>query len=271
MEQMGTNASKMHAPTLTANPRAVMFKGDSTTIMRELHGRGVRVDVVFADPPYFLSGGGTTCSGGQRVLVDKGDWDKPPSRDEQLATTRAWLKAARQLLKQAGSLWCCGSHHNIYAIGFCLEELGYRILNHIVLRKVNPPPNLACRSFVHSHEALLWASLGADAKYFFDYDAMREENGCKQMGDIWPVQAPRKDEIRWGRHPAQKPTALIRRSVLASCPPDGVVLDPFAGSGSTGVATLELGGRRKFVGIETDEEWTKIAVRRLGAARVKRD
>lgn len=258
-------------PIATAHPRAAMFCGDSTTVMKELHGRGVRFDVIWSDPPYFLSGGGTTCSGGQRALVDKGDWDHPLSREEQLATTRAWLKAARQLLKRAGSLWCCGSHHNIYAIGFCLEELGYRILNHIVLRKVNPPPNLACRSFVHSHEALLWASLGPDAKHFFDYDAMREENGCKQMGDIWAVRAPRKEETRWGRHSCQKPVAMIRRCILASCPPKGLVLDPFVGSGSAGVATLELGGKRQFVGIDADQRWADVAVRRLGAARVRRE
>lgn len=258
-------------PIRTANPRSAMFCGDSTTVMQELHGRGVRFDTIWADPPYYLSDGGTTCSGGQRVLVDKGDWDKPAARDEQMATTRAWLGAARQLLKRAGTIWVCGTHHNIYQVGVCLEELGYRILNHIVLRKVNPPPNLACRSFVHSHEALLWASLGPDAKYFFDYDAMREENGRKQMGDIWAVRAPRKEEARWGRHPCQKPVALIRRCILASCPPKGLVLDPFAGSGSTGVATLELGGKRKFVGIEQDQDWVDIAVRRLGASRVERE
>lgn len=258
-------------PIATANPRAVMFCGDSTTVMHKLAAQDFRVDVVWADPPYYLSDGGTTCSGGKRASVDKGDWDKPLSRTEQTEVTRAWLHAVGLVLKPTGSIWVCGTLHNVFGLGMALGDLEFRILNAVVWQKTNPPPNLACRSFTHSHESLLWASLGPKATYYFDYRAIKASNGNKQLCDVWRMPGPTTAEYRWGRHSCQKPTALIRRCLLASCPPEGTVLDPFAGSGSTGVATLQLGKRRRFVGIEQDERWVNIAVRRLGAARVRRD
>jgi len=215
------------------------------------------VDLIFADPPYFLSNGGTTCQSGRRVPVDKGDWDQSMGIEQNHAFNMAWLSECRRILKPEGSLFVSGTHHVIFSIGFAMQQLEMKILNEITWYKVNPPPNLACRTFTHATEKIVWAAPDASSRHYFDYQAMKEENGGKQMQDIWAITPPRRQEKRFGRHPTQKPLELLMRIVRAASPEGALVLDPFSGSGTTGIACALLG--RRFMGIELNPEYLEIA------------
>ncbi|MEQ8234220.1 MAG: site-specific DNA-methyltransferase [Gammaproteobacteria bacterium] len=225
------------------------------------------VDCVWTDPPYLLSNGGSTCQAGRRVSVDKGEWDQSQGIDADHAFNRAWLAECHRVLKPTGTIWVSGTHHVYLSVGMAMLQLGFRLLNDIVWEKPNPPPNLGCRCFTHATEMLLWAARsprGDRARYYFDYDAMKAQNGGRQMKNVWRFTAPGKNEKSHGRHPTQKPLKLIERCLEASTRPGDVVLDPFAGSGSTGVAALALG--RRFVGAELERDYTRLAARRLRAA-----
>lgn len=225
------------------------------------------VDCVWTDPPYFLSNGGTTCQAGRRVSVDKGGWDASRGVELDHAFNREWLAECRRVLSPAGTIWVSGTHHVYLSVGMAMMELGFRLLNDIVWEKPNPPPNLGCRCFTHSTELLLWATKapkGSRERYTFNYDDMKRLNGGRQMKNVWRFTAPGADEKVHGRHPTQKPLALIERCLLASTEPGDVVLDPFAGSGSTGVAALGCG--RTFLGAESDAAHAAVATRRLAAA-----
>ncbi len=218
------------------------------------------VDMIFADPPYFLSNGGSTCSGGKRSLVDKGDWDQSCGVNENHAFNLAWLKECRRILKPDGTIFVSGTHHVIFSLGFAMQQLEMKILNEISWFKVNPPPNLACRYFTHATESIIWAAPSAQSRHYFDYHAMKEENGGKQMQSVWSIQPPRKQEKRFGKHPTQKPLELLLRIVKASTRPGDLVLDPFSGSGTTGVACALL--ERRFMGIELNPDYLTIARQR---------
>lgn len=221
------------------------------------------VDVIFADPPYFLSNGGTTCQNGKRVKVDKGGWDKSLGVEQNHEFNRAWLAACQRLLTPNGTIWVSGTSHVIYSVGFAMQQLGFKPLNEIVWEKPNPPPNLSCRYFTHSTETVLWAAKTRKSKHFFDYPRMRAENGGKQMKSVWRMTAPGKSEKLHGKHPTQKPLGLLERIVAASCPEEGHVLDPFNGSGTTGVAAARAGMR--YTGIDLDEEYLALTRARLVA------
>lgn len=218
-------------------------------------------DVVFADPPYFLSNGGTTCQAGKRVKVDKGKWDRSRGVEENHAFNRAWLEACQRLLTPNGTIWVSGTSHVIYSVGFAMQQLGFKMLNEIVWEKPNPPPNLSCRYFTHSTESVLWAARDRKAKHHFEYARMREENGGKQMKTVWRMTAPGKAEKQHGKHPTQKPLGLLRRILDASCPEDGRVLDPFNGSGTTAVAAVRA--QMRYVGIERDEAYIDLTRARV--------
>jgi site-specific DNA-methyltransferase (adenine-specific) len=222
------------------------------------------VDVVFADPPYFLSGKGSTCRGGKRAAVSKGAWDVPTTVAEMHAFNRAWLAACQRLLKPNGTLWVCGTQHNIHSCGFALQELAFKLLNDITWEKTTPPPNLACRSFTHATETLVWAARDRKAKHHYDYKQMKAENGGKQMKSVWRFDRPRADELTHGAYPTQKPLALLRRVLRASLPAGGTVLDPFMGSGTAGVVTAELGG--VYIGIDQSEAAVALATKRICGA-----
>ncbi len=224
------------------------------------------VDTVWTDPPYFLSNGGSTCKNGKRAKVSKGAWDESKGIEADHAFHHAWLSQCQRVLKPDGTIWVSATHHTLFSIGFAMQELGFKILNLITWEKPNPPPNLSCRYFTHSTEHLIWAAKNEKSKHVFNYAAMREANGGKQMKTVWEFKAPSKAEKLHGKHPTQKPVALIRRCLEASCAPDSLVLDPFCGSGTTGVASLELGHR--FIGIERDSEYLGIARERLAAVDV---
>lgn len=218
-------------------------------------------DVVFADPPYFLSNGGITCHAGKMVKVDKGQWDKSRGPELNHEFNYEWLRRCQQVLKPNGTLWVTGTQHVIFSAGYALQQLGFKILNDIAWEKPNPPPNLSCRYFTHSTETVLWAAKNAKSKHFFNYKLMRQINGGKQMKTVWKIAAPAASEKSFGKHPTQKPVALVERCLLASSREGDLVLDPFVGAGTTSVAAVKLG--RQCVGIDLDPASLKVAVRRL--------
>jgi site-specific DNA-methyltransferase (adenine-specific) len=236
-----------------------LFHGDCLERLDALAPESV--DVVFADPPYFLSNGGTTCQSGRRVSVDKGGWDKSRGIEENHAFNRRWLEACRRVLTPDGTIWVSGTSHVIYSVGFAMQQVGLKLLNEVVWEKPNPPPNLSCRYFTHSTETILWAAKSRKSRHYFDYHEMRSRNGDRQMKTVWRMTAPGRAEKLRGKHPTQKPLALLDRILVASCPPDGCVLDPFNGSGSTGIAALRLG--RSYVGVELEEDWLRLTLERL--------
>jgi len=218
-------------------------------------------DMIFADPPYFLSNGGITCHAGKMVQVDKGQWDRSsgPQLNHEFNTT--WLSRCQKLLKQNGTIWVAGTHHVIHSVGYAMQQLGMKILNNITWEKPNPPPNLSCRYFTHSTETIIWASKNQDAKHCFNYDKMREANNGKQMKSVWTLTAPNKDEKGFGKHPTQKPVSLLERIILASTSRGDLVFDPFSGSSTTGVAAVNT--CRQFVGTELESEYISLSVERL--------
>ena len=250
---------------LAHDGQSQLFQGDYVALLASLADGSV--DCIWTDPPYFLSNGGTTCQAGRRIGVNKGDWDKSQGVAADHAFNRAWLTECRRVLTPAGTLWVSGTHHVYFSVGMALLELGFRLLNDIVWEKPNPPPNLGCRCFTHATEILLWAAKaqkGTGARYTFNYADMKAQNGDRQMKNVWRMMAPGKAEKNHGKHPTQKPVQLIERCLLASTRPGDLVLDPFAGSGSTGVAALGCG--RRFVGVDIEPAFIDLARRRLTTA-----
>lgn len=243
-----------------AEESALLYLSDVFAALSNL--RPQSVDMIFADPPYFLSNDGFSCSGGKAVSVNKGDWDKIGTWEEKHRFNRSWLRLCRDVLKPNGTIWISGSLHNIYSVGMALEQEGYKLLNNITWQKTNPPPNLACRCFTHSTETVLWARKNEkNAKHYFDYRLMKEQNGGKQMKDVWTGPLTPPSEKKCGKHPTQKPVYLLERILLASTREQDVVLDPFCGSSTTGVACKRL--NRRYIGIDNNEEYLKLSVERL--------
>jgi site-specific DNA-methyltransferase (adenine-specific) len=226
----------------------------------ERHPNGV-FDMIFADPPYFLSNNGITCKSGEMVSVNKGEWDKISSFEEAHKFNVAWLTLCQKLLTPNGTLWVSGTAHSIHSVAFALKQLDFKILNEITWEKPNPPPNLSCRYFTHSTETIMWAAKNKKSKHCFNYDDMREENGGKQMQSVWRFLPPSKNEKLFGKHPTQKPVSLIERCIRASTKENDFILDPFAGSSTTGIAALSL--KRRFCGIEQDIEFIDLSIKRL--------
>lgn len=245
---------------------AAIWRGESLDLFEGLPEASI--DCIWTDPPYFLSNDGFTCVAGKMVPVNKGDWDKSKGIEEDHEFNRRWLSACYRALKPAGTIWVTGTHHVYLSVGFAMMQLGFRILNDITWEKPNPPPNLGTRTFTHSTETLLWATKapkGSKHKYTFHYQAMREENGGKQMKTVWGFKAPGTSEKKHGKHPTQKPVDLVARCIRASTNPSDIVLDPFMGSGTTGLAALALG--RRFLGFEKEEKYVKLAAKRLADRR----
>jgi site-specific DNA-methyltransferase (adenine-specific) len=221
-------------------------------------------DMIFADPPYFLSNGGITCQAGKMVKVDKGKWDKSQGPEMNHEFNLSWLSRCQKLLKPNGTIWVSGTHHVIHSVGFAMQQLGMKILNDITWEKPNPPPNLSCRYFTHSTETIIWAAKNEKSKHFFNYEKMKELNAGKQMKSVWNISAPTSAEKIFGKHPTQKPLELLNRIILASTKQNDFVFDPFAGSSTTGVACVMLG--RRFVGCELENEFINLSIERLKMA-----
>ncbi len=218
------------------------------------------IDAVFADPPYFLSNGGISCQSGKVVCVDKGDWDKGGTPEHISEFNKQWLSLCRKKLKDNGSIWISGTYHNIFSVANCLTELGYKILNVITWQKSDPPPNISCRYFTFSTEYVIWARKSAEVPHVFNYETMKQMNGDKQMTDVWKIPAVGLWEKSCGKHPTQKPLRLLYRIILACTREGDTILDPFAGSCTTGIAANLLG--RKFIGFDQSEEYLQIGMRR---------
>lgn len=234
-----------------------LYHGDSLVLLKKIKRESV--DMIFADPPYFLSNDGVTCSGGRMVSVNKGEWDKNENKHE---FNRKWLRLCKRALKPGGTIWISGTLHNIYSIGMALEQEGYKIINNITWQKTNPPPNLACKCFTHSTETILWArKADTKDKNTFNYGLMKEHNGGKQMKDVWTGTLTPQREKTEGKHPTQKPLYLLERIVESSTHEGDIVLDPFCGSGTTGVACRKFG--RTFIGIDISAEYLELSRRRL--------
>jgi modification methylase len=245
-----------------------IFKGDCVAALERLPDKSV--DVVFADPPYNLQLDGDLRRPDQsRVDAVDDHWDRFESFAAYDAFTRAWLLAARRVLKPSGTIWVIGSYHNIFRVGSTLQDLGYWILNDVVWRKTNPMPNFRGRRFQNAHETLIWATRDREGKgYTFNYEALKAANDDTQMRSDWlfPIctGAERlKTEAGDKLHPTQKPEALLARIMLASSRPGDVVLDPFFGSGTTGAVAKRLG--RNFVGVEREQVYIDAAMRRIAA------
>ena len=236
-----------------------LYQGDALELLRA--AKAEMFDMIFADPPYFLSNGGITCQAGKMVSVNKGIWDKAATFEEMHAFNLEWLRTCKRLLKPNGSLWVTGTSHNIYSVGFALQTLGYKILNDIAWYKVNPPPNLSCRYFTHATETIIWARREPKSRHTFNYEEMKRENRDRQMQSLWHIKPPAPREKRYGKHPTQKPEALLDRIIRASTNPHDIILDPFCGSATTGVAAARLG--RRFVGIDLVLDYLKLGIARI--------
>ena len=220
-----------------------------------------KFNCIFADPPYFLSNDGITCVNGKMVKVNKGEWDRSRGIEHNFQYNYDWLSRCQKLLTDNGTIWVSGTFHIIYAVGFAAQKLDMKFLNNITWEKPNPPPNLSCRYFTHSTETILWFGKNKKSKHAFNYDIMKEINGGKQMKDVWTMTAPGKHEKLQGKHPTQKPIALLERLIEAATDKNDLVIDPFSGSGTTGAACKML--NRRYIGIEIDKKYTALARKRL--------
>ncbi len=236
-----------------------ILEGDSLELLKNFDDNSI--DLIFSDPPYFLSNDGISCRSGKMVSVNKGKWDKIDTYKEIELFNNIWLSECQRILKTNGTIWVSGTHHNIYSVGNTMKKMGYKILNVITWEKPNPPPNLSCRYFTHSTEQIIWSSKNQKSKHLFNYPLMKEMNDGKQMKDVWKITSPSKNERKFGKHPTQKPEQLLERIILSSSNEGDLILDPFFGSGTTGYVAQKLG--RKWIGIEMNEEYIKIAKNRI--------
>lgn len=244
----------------------ILIQNNSLEVLKDIEPESI--DMIFADPPYFLSNNGITCQGGKMVSVNKGSWDRFSDNgtgiEEKHNFNRRWINLCKKALKPNGTIWISGTLHNIYSVGMALEQEGFKIINNITWQKTNPPPNLACRCFTHSTETILWARKSdKKSRHFFNYALMKELNAGKQMKDVWTGSLTKPSEKVYGKHPTQKPEYLLERIIQASTLPGNIVLDPFCGSGTTGVVANRLG--RNFIGIDLSEEYLQITKKRLEA------
>ncbi|HYV45217.1 MAG TPA: site-specific DNA-methyltransferase [Myxococcaceae bacterium] len=265
------DVTPLHAPRSSEDhvfhksPRYTLYEGDSLQLLDRMPAESF--DLVFADPPYFLSNGGFTCKAGRRAPVEKGGWDKSKGVEVDHEFTVRWLRACQRVLKPTGTIWVSGTQHVIFSVGFGMQQLGFKLLNTVTWFKPNASPNLSCRYFTHSTELLIWASPHEAGKlqHTFNYARMKAENGGKQMRDLWQMTTPKKSEKEFGKHPTQKPLSLLIRILNASTQEGQRVLDPFNGSGTTGVASMMLG--RHYTGVDIDAGYLATTRKRLDAAR----
>ncbi len=234
-----------------------LLHGDIMNVLPQFEHK---FDMVFADPPYFLSNNGLSIQSGKIVSVNKGKWDKSEGFEFINNFNRQWLTLVRYKMKEDATIWISGTMHNIFSIGQLLTELGFKILNVVTWEKNNPPPNFSCRFFTHSTEQIIWARKTEKVPHYFNYELMKQLNGDKQMKDVWKLPAIAPWEKTCGKHPTQKPLSVLTRIILASTKPNAWILDPFTGSSTTGIAA-NLANRR-FLGIDQEEEYLQISKNR---------
>ena len=241
-----------------------VLEGDCIAVMSSLPAGSV--DMVFADPPYNLQLRGELLRPNHSRVDGVDDaWDQVGDFATYDRFTRAWLDAARRLLKPDGAIWTIGSYHNVFRLGVALQDAGFWVLNDVIWRKTNPMPNFRGRRFTNAHETLIWAARSQDSRYTFNYAGMKALNDDLQMRSDWlfPICAGPERLKRDGKkaHPTQKPEALLHRVILACTKPGDLVLDPFFGTGTTGAVAKRLG--RRFIGIERDPDYAALARARI--------
>lgn len=245
----------------------VLFLDDSIKFLKEIPENSI--DMIFADPPYNLSNGGFSVHAGKRVSVHKGDWDKSKGVKEDFEFHKLWLSECYRVLKPNGSIWVSGTYHSIYQCGYAMQFLGFKLLNDISWFKPNASPNLSGRYFTASHETLIWARKNPKGKHTYNYQAMKNGNWHerdmmkkegKQMRSVWSINTPRTEEKKFGKHPTQKPMALLERIVLSSTNEGDVIIDPFTGSSTTGLAAVAH--KRKFIGIDLEKPYLDLSIKR---------
>ncbi|MFX1405647.1 MAG: DNA-methyltransferase [Promethearchaeota archaeon] len=244
----------------------ILYHGDTLEILEQIEPE--KFNLIFADPPYLLSNDGITCSSGKMVSVNKGDWDKSKGFEDDIKFIDNWLKCCRRVLKENGTIWISGTFHVIFKVGYLLEKNNFDIINDIIWYKPNAPPNLSCKYFTHSHEILLWARKDTNSQHTFNYEKMKIwdnqkdklKNKDKQMRSVWSIPLIPKTEKKFGKHPTQKPLELLNRIIISSSNVGDTILDPFVGSGSTGIVCSIL--KRKFIGIDISKEYLDLAIKR---------
>ncbi len=245
-----------------------LFLGDSINILKNIPSKSV--NMIFADPPYFLSNGGITCKSGKVASVNKGEWDKSNGLEEDFKFNYEWLKESKRILKDNGTIWISGTMHNIYQIGYILQLLNFKILNEIVWFKPNAPPNMTKKYFTHSHETVLWARKSKFFSHKFNYDITKSFEDKinfkdKQTRSVWSIPITPLFEKKYGKHPTQKPLELLRRIILSSTNEKDIILDPFIGSGTTAVVGLK--NKRKIIGIDKEKKYLDLTLKRLNKKR----
>ncbi|MBQ9638426.1 MAG: site-specific DNA-methyltransferase [Bacteroidales bacterium] len=241
----------------SANRDFTLLNGDCFELLSQFD---FKFDMVFADPPYFLSNDGISVQSGKIVSVNKGEWDRGGSQQDIDNFNKQWIGLCRDKLKEDGTIWISGTYHNIFSVANCLTVLGFKILNVVTWVKTNPPPNISCRYFTYSTEFVIWARKSAKMPHHFNYELMKHLNDEKQMTDVWRLPAIAPWEKSCGKHPTQKPLSLLTRIMLASTDKGAWVLDPFAGSSTTGIAANLIG--RRFLGVEKEKEFAEISKHR---------
>ena len=234
-----------------------LLHGDSNELLPKFEHK---FDMVFADPPYFLSNNGLTIKNGKVTSVNKANWDTSPGIYQINEFNLKWLSFVRDKMNDNATIWISGTMHNIFSVGQMLTILGFKILNVITWQKTNPPPSWAKRSFTHSTEQIIWARKSEKAPHYYNYDLMYKINGDQQMKDVWTLPAIQKWEKTCGKHPTQKPLSVLTRIILASTKPNAWILDPFTGGSTTGIAGNLL--NRRFLGIDLEEEYLQLSKKR---------
>lgn len=244
-------------PYFNENDNFILYEGECNSVLDKLTEQ---VDMIFADPPYFLSNQKKTTAFGKPKIRDKGEWDRVLPWEEINAYNKCWITKCRKLLKENGTIWVCGTYHNIYSVEQSLIELGFKILNIVVWQKLDPPPTPYGGRLNFSAEYIIWARKSDNVPHCFNYDLLKEYNGGVEMPDVWKFARPGFWERSCGKHPTQKPLRLLYR-ILQVCTQEGfTVLDPFAGSCTTGIAANLMG--RKFIGIDINKEFLDYGIRR---------
>ncbi len=247
--------------------------GDCVDIMNSLPEKSV--DLIFADPPYNLQlGGDLHRPDNSAVDAVNDEWDQFATMAAYDEFTRSWMTAARRILKDDGGFWVIGSYHNIFRVGSILQDLGFWILNDIVWTKTNPMPNFRGTRFTNAHETMIWAAKTKEARYHFNYDAMKALNGDKQMRSDWTLpicigNERLKDSKGKKIHSTQKPESLLHRVILSSTELNDIVLDPFFGTGTTGAVAKKLG--RQFIGIEREKIYASAADDRIAKVTTEKE
>ncbi len=235
----------------------ILYHGDSVECLKEI---GTKCDMIFADPPYFLSRGYSSRINGEWKQFEKGEWDRTRSIKDINTFNYKWLSLCRNILKEDGTIWVSGTYHNIFSVATCLVTLGFKVLNIIVWHKTDAKPTLSKNYFNFTTEYLVWARKNEKIPHYFNCDLMQQINGGSRMGDVWNIPFVSSWEMKLGKHPTQKPLRLLYRIILSSTRKGETIIDPFSGSGTTGIAANLLG--RKFIGIDQSNEFLNYSIKR---------